>query len=102
MNDKPLETLLEEKELAETLQVSIGTLRTWRTDGKGPRFHRIGQMIRYAPSDVKEWLLSRQAGGGMAAVARCPRPSRPTTCCRPRQRSSPPCSNSVSAALNTS
>src|ERR1035437_709557 len=33
MNDKPLETLLEEKHLAETLQVSIGTLRTWRTDG---------------------------------------------------------------------
>ena len=70
MNDKPLETLLEEKHLAETLQVSIGTLRTWRTDGKGPRFHRIGKMIRYAPSDVKEWLLSRQAGGGMAEVAR--------------------------------
>jgi len=70
MNDKPLEILLEEKHLAETLQVSIGTLRTWRTDGKGPRFHRIGQMIRYAPSDVKEWLLSRQAGGGMAEVAR--------------------------------
>ena len=33
MSGKPLETLLEEKELAETLQVSIGTLRTWRTDG---------------------------------------------------------------------
>ena len=36
MSDKPLETLLEEKELAETLQVSIGTLRTWRSDGTGP------------------------------------------------------------------
>jgi predicted DNA-binding transcriptional regulator AlpA len=70
MNDKPLETLLEEKELAETLQVSIGTLRTWRTDGKGPRFHRIGQMIRYAPSDVKEWLLSHQSGGGVAEAVR--------------------------------
>jgi excisionase family DNA binding protein len=63
MSDKPIETLLEEKELAERLQVSLGTLRTWRTEGKGPRFHRIGQMIRYAPSDVKEWLLSRQGGG---------------------------------------
>ena len=43
MNNKPLETLLEEKELAETLQVSIGTLRTWRTDGKG---HRLGAGYR--------------------------------------------------------
>ena len=70
MTDKPLEKLLEEKELAETLQVSLGTLRTWRTEGKGPRFHRIGQMIRYAPSDVKNWLVSRQGGGEAVEVAR--------------------------------
>jgi predicted DNA-binding transcriptional regulator AlpA len=70
MIDKPLETLLDEKELAETLQVSIGTLRNWRTDRKGPRFHRIGQMIRYTPSDVKDWLLKRRAGGDIAEVAR--------------------------------
>lgn len=69
MSDKPLETLIEEKDLAEALQVSLGTLRTWRTDGKGPRFHRIGQMIRYAPSDVKAWLSSRQGGGELAEVA---------------------------------
>ena len=70
MTDKPLEQLLEEKELAERLQVSLGTLRTWRTDGTGPRFHRIGQMIRYAPSDVKDWLLTRQGGGEAMAVTR--------------------------------
>ena len=70
MNDKPLETLLEEKELAQRLHVSLGTLRTWRTEGKGPRFHRIGQMIRYAPSDVKLWLLTRQSGGQLAKVER--------------------------------
>jgi len=27
-------------------------------------------MIRYTPSDVKDWLLSRQAGGDIAEVAR--------------------------------
>jgi predicted DNA-binding transcriptional regulator AlpA len=69
MGNRILETLIEEKELAETLDVSLGTLRTWRTKGKGPRFHRIGQMIRYAPSDVKEWLLSRQAGGETVEIA---------------------------------
>jgi len=70
MSDKPLEKLIEEKELAERLHVSLGTLRTWRTERKGPRFHRIGQMIRYAPSDVKQWLLSRQVGGEAVEVAR--------------------------------
>jgi predicted DNA-binding transcriptional regulator AlpA len=63
MNNQPLENLLEEKEVAKTLHVSIGTLRTWRTDGSGPRFHRIGQRIRYAPSEVARWLASRQCGG---------------------------------------
>lgn len=70
MIDKPLEKLLEQKELAERLHVSLGTLRTWRTEGKGPRFHRIGQMVRYAPSDVKEWLQSRQVGGQLVEAAR--------------------------------
>ena len=69
MTDKPLEQLLEEKELAETLQVSLGTLRTWRTEGTGPRFHRIGGMIRYAPSEVKVWLQSRRGGGEAMVVA---------------------------------
>ena len=48
MIDKPLEKLIEQKELAERLHVSLGTLRTWRTEGKGPPFHRIGLMIRFA------------------------------------------------------
>ena len=69
MTDKPLEKLLEEKELAETLQVSLGTLRNWRTEGTGPRFHRIGGLIRYTPSEVKTWLLSRQGGGEAMAAA---------------------------------
>ena len=70
MSDKPLEKLIEEKELAERLQVSLGTLRMWRIEGKGPRFHRIGQLIRYSPSDVKDWLASRQGGGEAMEAAR--------------------------------
>ncbi len=70
MNDNPLEQLIEEKELAERLQVSVGTLRNWRCEKKGPRFHRIGQRIRYSPSDVKDWLASRQVGGEVMEVTR--------------------------------
>jgi len=71
MNDQTLETLLDEKELSQLLRVSIGTLRFWRTIERGPRYRKVGQLVRYAPSDVQEWLNRRPSGGEAAAeVAR--------------------------------
>jgi len=70
MNDEFIETFLDEKQLASRLRISVGTLRLWRTDGKGPRFLKVGdQLVRYAPSDVNDWLSRRPSGGGVAAVA---------------------------------
>jgi predicted DNA-binding transcriptional regulator AlpA len=71
MSDQSLETLLDEKELSRLLRVSIGTLRFWRTIGRGPRYRKVGQRVRYAPSDIQEWLSRRPSGGEAAAeVAR--------------------------------
>jgi len=71
MSDQSLETLLDEKELSHRLRVSIGTLRFWRTIGRGPRYRKVGQLVRYAPSDVQEWLSRRPSGGeAQAEVAR--------------------------------
>jgi predicted DNA-binding transcriptional regulator AlpA len=63
MSDYTLETLIDEKELARLIRVSIATLRYWRSIGQGPRFRKVGQMVRYAPSDVAAWLNSRPTGG---------------------------------------
>jgi predicted DNA-binding transcriptional regulator AlpA len=63
MSDHSLETLIDEKELARLIRVSIATLRYWRSERKGPRFRKVGQMVRYAPSDVATWLNSRPTGG---------------------------------------
>jgi predicted DNA-binding transcriptional regulator AlpA len=63
MNDELIETFLDEKQLAQKLRISIGTLRLWRTEGTGPRFRKVGQLVRYAPSDVNEWLSRRPSGG---------------------------------------
>ncbi len=63
MSEQPLETLLDEKELSRLFRVSIGTLRFWRAIGRGPRYRKVGQLVRYAPSDVQEWLKSRPTGG---------------------------------------
>ena len=63
MSEQPLEILLDEKELSRLFRVSIGTLRFWRTIGRGPRYRKVGQLVRYAPSDVHEWLSRRPTGG---------------------------------------
>lgn len=63
MSEQPLETLLDEKELSRLFRVSIGTLRFWRTIKRGPRYRKVGQLVRYAPSDVHEWLSRRPTGG---------------------------------------
>lgn len=63
MSDDLIETFLDEKQLAQKLRVSIGTLRLWRANGKGPRHHKIGQLVRYSPTDICEWLLRQRTGG---------------------------------------
>jgi predicted DNA-binding transcriptional regulator AlpA len=69
MSDELIETFLDEKQLAQRLRVSIGTLRLWRAEGKGPRFRKVGdQLVRYAPSDVNDWLSRRPSGGEVASA----------------------------------
>lgn len=63
MSTAQVEILLDEKELSQWLRVSIGMLRYWRSEGRGPRYRKVGQLVRYAPSDVKNWLESRPTGG---------------------------------------
>ena len=69
MSNQPLETLLDEKELSRLIRVSIGTLRFWRTLGRGPRYRKVGYLVRYAPSAVHEWLERRPCGGDVEAAA---------------------------------
>jgi len=68
MGGPELEPLLDEKELARLIRVSVGTLRYWRAEGRGPRFRKVGQLVRYAPSDVHDWLNSRPSGGEVIEV----------------------------------
>src|SRR5262245_35936418 len=54
-----LETLaLTESETAQQLGVSISGLRKWRNSGTGPRFVRIGRLVRYLVRDVETWLAA--------------------------------------------
>ncbi len=60
---RQIEALLDERDVARWIRVSVATLRYWRGEGRGPRYRKIGQLVRYAPADVREWLNSRPAGG---------------------------------------
>ena len=60
---RQIEALLDERDVARWIRVSVATLRYWRSEGKGPRYRQVGQLVRYAPSDVQDWLNSRPAGG---------------------------------------
>ena len=47
---------LPEREVADTLGLSVATLRAWRHRGKGPRFLRLGRSVRYLPADVADFV----------------------------------------------
>ena len=40
---------------AEYLTLSKQTLETWRTQGRGPKYLKIGRSVVYRRSDLDEW-----------------------------------------------
>ena len=68
MATKPTETnppvggaLLDPKAAAAFLNCSEWTLAAYRCEGKGPRFMRLGNRIRYTPSALAEWIEANTA-----------------------------------------
>ena len=54
--------LLKEAEAAKRVNVSISTFRRWRYEGIGPKFIRIGGILRYRQSDVDEFIQKHTIG----------------------------------------
>ena len=51
--------LLDEAALASRLKVSKSLIRKWRRLGTGPKWLKLGgKTVRYAASDLSEWLRS--------------------------------------------
>lgn len=51
--------LLDEKQAAALLNVSVKTLQAWRYRGNGPRFVKFGRSVRYALADLEAFVLER-------------------------------------------
>lgn len=50
--------LIDEKQAAARLAVSVRTLQQWRVSGGGPRFAKIGRCVRYRAGDLAEFVAS--------------------------------------------
>jgi predicted site-specific integrase-resolvase len=51
--------LLKEAAVPQALNVSVSTLRRWRSKGKGPLFHKLNGAVRYSQDDVKQFAEDR-------------------------------------------
>jgi len=48
--------LLTEQEAARRLTVSVKTLQAWRVRGGGPRFVKVGRLVRYTEPSIEEFI----------------------------------------------
>lgn len=51
-----MEILLHQKEAAHILGLSVRTLERHRLAGTGPRYVRLGRLVRYRPQDLVEFV----------------------------------------------
>lgn len=54
---------LTEFDVAERTQISLGTLRRWRLENKGPKYHKFGSLVRYDEDELTAWEQAQPAGG---------------------------------------
>ena len=47
---------LNPKEVEAVYGFKVGTLANWRSQKKGPRYSKIGHVIRYNAEDIDRWL----------------------------------------------
>jgi excisionase family DNA binding protein len=58
-----MQIFLTEKEVAEQIKVSLASLRRWRLLQRGPRFIKVGSLVRYRADDLDRWLETLPTGG---------------------------------------
>jgi predicted site-specific integrase-resolvase len=54
-------TLVNEKQAARILAVSISALRRWRREGRGPQFARLERCVRYDVRAIESFLAENSS-----------------------------------------
>ena len=58
-----MQVFLTEKDVSKQINVSLASLRRWRLEGRGPRFVKVGALVRYRPEDLEQWMAALPTGG---------------------------------------
>ena len=58
---------LTEFEVSERTQISLATLRRWRLENRGPKYHKFGSLVRYGEEELTRWEQFQPSGGEDAA-----------------------------------
>lgn len=58
MSNPARDELKDEREAAAYLRVSVSGMRKWRARRVGPKYARLGKIIRYRRSDLDAWVES--------------------------------------------
>jgi predicted DNA-binding transcriptional regulator AlpA len=53
-----MDHLFDQKKAAKLLAISVRTLERHRVAGTGPRWARLGRLVRYRQSDLTAWVES--------------------------------------------
>lgn len=70
------EGLLDERAAAKLLGVSRARMKTWRCYGGGPKFHKLGVLVRYSPDAIAAFLRETEREPA-APSPRSPKPTNP-------------------------
>lgn len=54
----PVRQLLNNDEAADMLGISRRTLPVWRVQGRGPKFVKIGKLVRYDRTELDAWIMA--------------------------------------------
>ena len=65
LNEVIMQSFLNEKEVSEKIKVSLGSLRRWRLLQRGPRFIKVGALVRYRVEDLEQWMETLPTGGAV-------------------------------------
>jgi excisionase family DNA binding protein len=56
--------MLTKKEASIFLKVSIQTLNRWMAQDRGPKYYKVGVLVRYRKTDLAAFLEKCPTGGG--------------------------------------
>ena len=53
-------SVMTERDLAAVLRCTPAALRRMRREGRGPRWTRVGRLVRYPRAWVRDWIESNE------------------------------------------